>query len=33
VQGPTVRLTGTSFDDLANLVRDAADEIARTVEP
>ena len=33
VQGPTVRLTGTSFDDLARLVRDAADEIARTVEP
>ncbi|MCU1396582.1 MAG: Transcriptional regulator, IclR family [Ilumatobacteraceae bacterium] len=33
VQGPTVRLTGTSFDELATLVREAADEIARTVEP
>jgi DNA-binding IclR family transcriptional regulator len=32
VQGPTVRLTGTSFDELAGLVREAANEIARTVD-
>ncbi|MCU1386985.1 MAG: Transcriptional regulator, IclR family [Ilumatobacteraceae bacterium] len=32
VQGPTVRLTGTSFDELAALVRDAANEIANTVD-
>lgn len=32
VQGPAVRLTGTSFTELSALVRDAANEIARTVD-